>query len=241
MTNKVVIAAAGKGSRMLGLAKDRPKHIISVQGKPFLYYLLSNLKQAGLTEMLLVVGYKKEKMIEFCDSVKQEFNITIIDQADKLGSDKYGSACPIEATADLIGREDFIAVYGDNLYSVEDLKAINNSDEFNYVAGFKHQNPERYGVLITHNGLLEQIIEKPAPEIAEGHLINTGLYKFKPEVFEAINKISLSPRGEYELTDAVSLLAHEGKVKVAKIKDYWLDFGRPEDIKIVEQFLETRS
>jgi UDP-N-acetylglucosamine diphosphorylase / glucose-1-phosphate thymidylyltransferase / UDP-N-acetylgalactosamine diphosphorylase / glucosamine-1-phosphate N-acetyltransferase / galactosamine-1-phosphate N-acetyltransferase len=241
MIKKVVIAAAGKGTRMLELAKDKPKHIIQVAGKPFLYYLLQNLKAAGLEDIILVVGHHKQKMIDFVDLVKEEFSITLVDQFEQLGQAKYGTACPIEAAAETIGHEQFVAVYGDNLYSVDDLKAININDEYNYVAGFEHTEPERYGVLVTHDGLLEQIIEKPAREIAEGHTINTGLYKFTSEIFKAINKTGVSPSGEYYLTDAISLLAHEAKVKVIKIKDYWLDFGRPEDVETVSDFLNNKS
>ena len=240
MIKKVVIAAAGKGTRMLELAKDKPKHIIQVAGQPFLYYLLKNLKAAGLEDIFLVVGHHKQKMIEFVDTVKEEFAITLVDQFEQLGQNRYGTACPVEAAADFVAGEQFVAVYGDNLYSVDDLMAININDDFNYVAGFKHDEPERYGVLVTHDGLLEKIIEKPAREIAKGHTINTGLYKFTPEIFKAIDEIVVSPSGEYYLTDAISLLAHEGKVKVIQIKDYWLDFGRPEDVETVSNFLNSQ-
>ena len=61
MINKVVIPAAGKGTRMLELAKDRPKHLIDVLDKPFIYYVLKNLQNAGFTEMILVIGNHAEK------------------------------------------------------------------------------------------------------------------------------------------------------------------------------------
>ena len=62
MIKKVLISAAGRGSRMLHLSKDKPKHLIETNGKPFLYYLLNNLKQAGFEEVIMVVGYKKDFM-----------------------------------------------------------------------------------------------------------------------------------------------------------------------------------
>ena len=127
-------------------------------------------------------------------------------------------------------------VYGDNLYSAKDLKAFNIKDKYNYVAGFYHQKPEKYGVLKVENDFLKEIVEKPKEHI--GNLINTGLYKFTSEVFEKISQISLSPRGEYELTDVINLLAKEKKVKVKKIEDYWLDFGNPADIMRLSQFLK---
>ncbi|MFA5948578.1 MAG: sugar phosphate nucleotidyltransferase, partial [Candidatus Gracilibacteria bacterium] len=70
-----------------------------------------------------------------------------------------------------------------------------------------------------------------------GNLINTSLYKFTPEIFKTVFKIEKSQRGEYEVTDAISLLAKEKKVKIKKINDFWMDFGRPEDIEKMSNFL----
>jgi len=238
MIKKVVIAAAGKGTRMLELAKDKSKLIIEVSGKPFLYYLLSDLKEVGLTDVVLVVGHHKEKMLAFVDSVKDEFQITVIDQFAEV-KEKYGTACPIEAVEQVIVDEQFIALYGDSLYAPQSLKAVNVTDDFIYVGGQEVAHPERYGALVTKGDLLERILEKPDPEIAQGHLVNVGLYKFTPEIFSAIKQIDVSPRGEYELTDAISILAKAGKVKVIKC-DYWLDFGRPEDVETVSNFLNSK-
>ena len=87
--------------------------------------------------------------------------------------------------------------------------------------------------------VLKKIVEKPKKFI--GNLINTGLYKFTPEIFEKIKKIKISKRGEYELTDAINLLAKEKKVKVKKIKDYWFDFGNPADIIKISRFLNNEK
>jgi len=86
---------------------------------------------------------------------------------------------------------------------------------------------------------LEKIIEKPKKFV--GNLVNTGLYKFTPEVFKKIPQVKLSPRGEYELTDAITLLAKDKKVRIKIIKDYWMDFGNPGDIRKMSQFLDSRK
>jgi len=115
---------------------------------------------------------------------------------------------------------------------------MNIDDSFCYVAGLKHENPEKYGVLIRDGeDFLEEIIEKPKEFV--GDLINAGLYKFTPEVFEKLLQIKKSARGEYEITDTISLLAKEKKVKIKEIKDFWLDFGNPEDIKKVSDFIKN--
>ncbi len=142
---------------------------------------------------------------------------------------EYGTACPLKCVKDFVGQEPFISLVGDNMYSAADLKAMNIDDEFTYVGALKHAEPEKFGVLITNGELLEKIIEKPSEFV--GYLINTSLYKFTKDVFEKLPLIQKSPRGEYEVTDVISLLARDGKVKVKIIKDNWMDFGRPEDIQ----------
>ncbi len=242
MSNKVLISAAGRGTRMLHLSKDKPKHLIKTNGKPFLYYLLNNLKEAGFTEAIMVVGYKKEMIDDFLKNYNGQFNVTIINQFEVLGEDQYGTACPVRCVKDLLENENFLAIYGDNLYSVEDLEAFNEviSDDYCYIAGLPHEQPQNYGVLqVDDKGMLKEIIEKP--KNPHGNLINTGLYKFTPEVFDYLDKIELSPRGEYELTDVISLLAKQGKVKVKDLKGIWLDFGKPEDISKVENYLNGNS
>ncbi|MFA6525516.1 MAG: sugar phosphate nucleotidyltransferase [Patescibacteria group bacterium] len=236
MIKKVVIAAAGRGTRMQGLSKDKPKHLIEVNGKPFLYYLLENLKKAGLKEIIIVVGYKKEVLEKFAR--KYDSNMTIINQFEKLG-DEYGTASPIKCVEDLIGNEQFISVCGDDLYSVKDLKNMMVEDSYHYVAAKTAEHPENKGVLIAEDGYLEKIIEKPKEFV--GDLVNTGMYKFTPEIFEIVKGVKLSSRGEYELTDAISYLAGQKKVKVKKIKEYWLEFTRPEDVIAVSDFLKNNQ
>lgn len=245
MINKVVIAAAGQGIRMLDLSKDKSKHLIKVKNRPFLAHVLDRLIIAGYSDIILVVGYKEELMEEFVknylqDPENKDLKIEIVDQHKVLGPKEkiYGTACPLMCVKDKISNENFIYLYGDNLFSERDLKSMNIDDGFCYIAGLKHENPERYGVLIKDGeDFLEEIIEKPQKFV--GDLINAGLYKFTPEVFDKLPLIKKSPRGEYEITDAISLLAKEKKVKIKQIES-WLDFGNPSDIEKVANFLDDQ-
>lgn len=239
MIKKVVIAAAGQGTRMLHLTKRKSKHLINVLKKPFLAYLLDNILKAGYQELILVVGYHEEMMRKFLRDYN--YQAQVISQFEILGGKEkeYGTACPLKCVKDVVGQENFLMVYGDNLYSPEGLEDFNIDDDYDYVAGFRHQNPEKYGVLHLENGFLREVIEKPKEYV--GDLINTGLYKFTPEIFEKLSQITVSPRGEYELTDAINLLAKEKKVKVKEIKDYWLDFGNPADIIKLSRFLKHQT
>ena len=242
MVKKVVISAAGQGTRMLELSKEKSKHLISVKERPFLAYLLDNILEAGYKEIILVVGFREDMIRGFLKDYKfngNDYKIEIVSQFDILGpkEKEYGTACPIKCVKDLVKGESFISLCGDNFYTVEDLKLINVDDEFNYVAGILNDKPENFGVLAEEDGFLKEIIEKPKDFV--GNLINTSLYKFTPEIFEKVFEIEKSSRGEYEITDAISLLAKEKKVKIKKIKDYWMDFGRPDDIKKFEDYLKV--
>jgi len=241
MVKKVVISAAGQGTRMLELTKEKSKHLINVKERPFLAYLLDSILEAGYKEVILVVGFREDMIREFLKDYKfngNDYKIEIVNQFEILGprEKEYGTACPIKCVKDLVGNENFISLCGDNFYTVEDLKLINVDDEFNYVAGIYNEKPENFGVLVEEGGFLKEIIEKPKEFV--GNLINTSLYKFTPEIFDKVLQIDKSPRGEYEITDAISLLAKEKKVKVKKIKDYWMDFGQPDDVAKFEKYLK---
>lgn len=230
---KAIIMAAGKGTRMLPLTENTPKVLIEINGKPFLYYVINNLKKAGFTDLGIIVGYKKEKIAEFLK--KNNIKATLIEQKEQKGT---GHA--LMQVKEFCKNENFISLGGDNLWSVNDFKAVAKEDNNVYVAGIHSAHPEKYGVLIKDkNNVLIEIKEKPKQFV--GDIINTALYKFTPEIFRALEKVKESERGEYELPDAINLLAKKGKVKVTELKDYWLDLGCKEDIPKVGSFLKEKG
>lgn len=244
MIKKVVISAAGQGTRMLELTAEKSKHLIAVENRPFLAYLLDNILKAGYTEIILVVGFREDMIREFLKTYTFEGAapaVTIVNQFAILGpkEKEYGTACPLKCVKNIVGNENFISLVGDNFYTVEQLRDMNMDDKFCYVAGVENEHPEKFGVIVEENGFLQKIVEKPTTFV--GNIINTSLYKFTPEIFEKVFEIKKSPRGEYEITDAVSLLAQEKKVKVKRFKDYWMDFGRPEDVEKFTKFLKIRN
>lgn len=234
--NKVVIAAAGQGTRMKDLTKDKSKHLIEVNQRPFLAYLLDNLLEAGYSDITLVAGFGSELVEKFLKD--NNYKANVLNQFEILGPKEkiYGTACPLMCVKNI--SDQFLYICGDNFYSVKDLKNVRKGDQYSYVSGMVSKTPERFGVLKTNGEFLQQIIEKPQEFV--GNLINTSLYKFTPEILKKVFEIQKSPRGEYEITDAVNLLAKEGKVKVNQLQDsdYWIDFGRPEDIEKFAQILK---
>ncbi|MEK6900902.1 MAG: sugar phosphate nucleotidyltransferase [Nanoarchaeota archaeon] len=234
---KAVLLAAGRGVRLLPLTLDKPKVLIDVNGKPFLWYVLEHLRLAGFDDIGLVVGYKKEKVEAFVDGYVQKqggMKITLIEQQKQLGT---GNA--VLCAQEFVGTDNFMVYYTDNLISMGDLRRLPVDDEFNYIMAMQVQYPERYGVLVHEGDMLLEIREKPQEYC--GNWVNAGIYKFTPEVFALLDKVTLSPRGEVELTDAVTMLAKKRKVKVLKLKEYWLDLGVKDDIPKVGTFLKEEG
>lgn len=237
MIHRVVIMAAGKGTRMKELSADRPKHLLLVNGRPFIELLLERLQSAGFQEFIVVIGYHAAAFRAWAQTAPSR--VTLIDQSMGVG-DPYGTAIPVLTAQEATRGEPFVVVGGDNLYSVRDLKKFLRDDGWNYAGGLHSDHPERYGVLVSRpDGTLERIVEKPSEFV--GNIINAQLYTFRPEVFEALRTVKQSPRGEYELTDAVNALAAAGKVRVVSLEDFWIDFGRPEDIGHLEKVLLGES
>ncbi len=242
MISTIVVFAAGLGTRMGELTKTRPKPLILVQGRPFLYYLLSNIKQAGFSRIVLVTGYLAEQMDEFVEQYQNEFPlIETVNQWQVFGRDKQGSLLPLLTAKHLLQDDDFVVVMGDNLYAVSDLAACREFiDKYCYLGGLEVSNPSQYGVIVCDEENYLRGIEEKSKN-PPSNLINSGLYKFTPDIFVVTKEVNKSPRGEYEITDAICKLAEKKLVKVYRLQGEWLDFGRPEDIAKVEKFLQSRE
>jgi len=241
MVKRVVISAAGRGTRMKHLSKDRPKHMIEVNGEPFLYHLLSNLEEAGYDDIIIVIGYMSQHITDYISRGRHP-RVRLVHQFERMGEEKYGTAMPLLAVRPEVGDEDFVAVYGDNLYSVRDLKKFTIDDDYQYVAGIHQDDFSKYGVLLyDDNMFLKEIIEKPQTDVGS-KIINTGLMKFTKDIFPALERVQPNPaNGEYYLVDALTDLAKDKKVKVTLLEDYWLDFGKPEDVETLSRFLDEHK
>jgi len=232
MIKKAVILAAGKGTRMGDLTKYLPKPLLEINNRPFLYYVIQNLTGLGLIDMCIVVHYKKEHIESFIK--EHNIKVTLVDQGEPLGT-----AHAIGAAKDFVKDDNFIVLMGDNYYSTDDIKRMLIDDNLCYIAGMKHSYPEKYGVIVKDGDFLVRLPEKPKEFISD--LINIGMYKFTPEIFGAISKIRKSIRGEYEINDAILLMANRKKVKVIEILNDWIDLGCPADIPKAEEFFRTHA
>jgi len=229
---KAVVLAAGEGVRLRPLTLTRPKHLISVGGKPILEHCLNAIKASGIKEVIIVVHYMAEAIRNhFGSGDAFRLEIEYVDQKGVLGT---GNA--VSVVEDHV-QEDFVLVYGDLLFTEEAIKSVleiySQKKPSAALAVVPVENPENYGVVEFETGnQLKRIIEKPRPDEAPTNLANAGIYVFSTEIFDKAKKITASSRGEWEITDAIELLIKERKpVFAAEIsKNEWIDVGRPWDL-----------
>lgn len=229
---KAVLLAAGAGERLLPLTATRPKHLLKVGGKPILQFCLEAVKKAGITETIVITHYKGEAIQSyFGDGSQLGLKITYVNQPKILGT---GNAAGV-AEPYLDG--DFVLIYGDLLFGQEAVKTVVSQFKSGKTAAVMAvvavDRPENYGIIELDNKKhVKRLIEKPAAGKAPSNLANAGIYAFSKDVFDKIKHTKASIRGEWELTDAITMLAEEGKTVLAAelSKDDWFDVGRPWDL-----------
>lgn len=235
MISTIVIAAAGRGTRMGAITTDRPKHLLSIHGHPFFYYILRMVRAAGFTRIIIVTGYHAEKMKKFLEQ-EQQNDTTLCVQTDVVG-EKMGTAAVVEAAESVIGQHPFVFMNGDSLYEPHLLQKIASERSTYRLAGQHHDNPSAYGVVeMDDQRHLHRIVEKPRQPTSS--FINLGVYALQPDIFPIVKTLAPSPRGEYELTDAINIVAQTQPIVVEEYRGRWVDLGKPEDIPRVEKFIE---
>jgi dTDP-glucose pyrophosphorylase len=239
---KAVILAAGRGTRMRDLTQEIPKPMLKVQGKPILQYIIEGLLSVGIREFCIVTGFRADVVESFFgDGSRFGARIEYVRQLVQDGTGKAP-----ELARNFVGTDAFLLTYGDILVHAETYQAM--------VARFREGDFD--GVItvtpgedVTKGGLnffndqfcLNQVVEKPSlAEVErytrEGLIIpgkpvwyNAGIYIFKPAIFEFTAKLQKSPRGEYELTEAINQMCKAGfKLAGLKIAGRWVDVRDPE-------------
>jgi bifunctional UDP-N-acetylglucosamine pyrophosphorylase/glucosamine-1-phosphate N-acetyltransferase len=227
---KAVVLAAGEGVRLRPITSTRPKHLIKIGGKPLLEYCLTALRELEIEEVLIVIHYMGDAIRKyFGDGKNFGLKIGYVEQDSVLGT---GNALGV---AEPYVKEDFILVYGDLLFSTDVLEKVVAFHEKEKTAATMAvvpvENPENYGIVELENERVKRIIEKPSRDKMSTNLANAGIYVFSTKIFEKIKQTKASVRGEWEITDAISLMSKEKKVLSVRISgDEWLDIGRPWDL-----------
>lgn len=228
---KAVILAAGEGVRMRPLTLTRSKHMIPVAGKPILGHILDALRQLGIRDILLVVGYKRELVTShFGDG--SDFGLNLQYAVQKKIS---GTADAVGYAEDFVGSEDFLMLYGDLLMTGGAISSVLEGYRragAPLMAVVPADEPERYGVVKVKDGMVKALVEKPPKGEAPTELINAGIYVFDSKIFRLIGRTSPSLRKEFELTDSIRLLLeNRERISAQPINpENWQDIGRPWDL-----------
>ena len=239
---KAAVLAAGEGVRLQPITATRPKHLIKVAGKPILEHCLNALKRTGISEVVIVVHYRGNAIRQyFGDGKDLGMKIEYAEQQAVLGT---GNAV---AVVEPYMSDDFLLVNGDVLFAAEALKKIvdlhQNEKPATTLAVVPVEKPENYGIVeLEDDKHVKRIVEKPTREKAPTNLANAGIYVFSTEIFVKIKQISATPRGEWEIPDALMGLIDEKKpvLAVNMSSEDWIDIGRPWDLLEANHWALTR-
>lgn len=222
---KAIVLAAGEGTRLRPFTLSQPKVMISIANKPILEYVIESLSRCNISDITLVVGYKKEKVMNYFESGKKfGVNISYVEQPQQLGT-----AHAIKLAENSIS-DNFLVLNGDNLIGAQTIRdAMDNmSGDVTLLLTIK-ENVKGYGVVTTEGNKVTQIIEKPRTDVS--HFINTGVYIFSPVVFDEIPYTKISLRGEYEITDTIQrMIDKKYDVKGVHTTSMWIDASYPWDL-----------
>ena len=223
---KGYILAAGEGLRMRPLTSNIPKPLLPVAGRPFLEHNIESLKEAGIRDLILLVGWRAQRIREhFGDGKDFGVKIEYIEQKERLGT-----AHAIGMIKDKIDSS-FFCLYGDVVLTKESVKGMvehHKKVKGSLMALTTVEDPRRYGSVIVDAGVVKDIIEKP--DVPESNLVNAGAYILEPEIFEAIAETKKSSRGEYEITDSFKTLIRKSHLYTHLLTGEWIDVARPWDL-----------
>jgi dTDP-glucose pyrophosphorylase len=226
--DKAVVLAAGRGTRMREMTADLPKPMLEVRGKPVLQYIVEGLRDAGVRKFLIVVGYRAEVVQNFFgDGWRFKIELEYATQVKQDGTGRV-----VDLAREFVGASPFILGYGDILIDPANYKRIVDlSDNVEAIVSVTRGEDVSKGGAVFVNERMELIDlrEKPKPGELTSPWYNAGLYAFRPSIFEFTAKLKPSPRGEYELTDAIRELAQSGrKVRALELGGGWADVRDPE-------------
>lgn len=226
--NKAVILAAGRGTRMRELTAEIPKPMIDVRHKPVLQHIIQGLRDAEVRECLIIVGYRADAVRNFFEDGSQ-YNIDI-QYATQITQDGTGRV--VELAREFAAASPFILSYGDILLDPANYKRVADlGDDVEAIVSVTRGEDVSKGGAVFVNDDMEviDIREKTNGPDAGKAWYNAGLYAFRPSIFEFTARLRLSPRGEYELTDAIRDLARsKRKVKALALIGEWADVRDPE-------------
>jgi UDP-N-acetylglucosamine diphosphorylase/glucosamine-1-phosphate N-acetyltransferase len=220
-----VVLAAGEGTRLRPLTRNRPKPMLPAANRPILEHVCDALVEAGVDRLALVVGYRRERVQEHFGPSYRGVPVEYVVQEKQLGS---GHAL-LQAQETVDGS--LLVVNGDRLVAAESVAAVRDAlaedDARAALAVIERADASQYGAVRLRGRDIERIVEKPDSD--EFRLINAGVYAFDASVFEAIEA---TPRtdGELALTDTIARLVDAERVRGVRTEGLWVDATYPWDL-----------
>ncbi|BDC17385.1 glucose-1-phosphate thymidylyltransferase [Acidianus sp. HS-5] len=229
-----VILHGGQGTRLRPLTHTGPKQLIKVAGKPVSQWVLEQIRDAGIKDVILVLGDNTPKKVVdyYGDGSPFGVNITYVYQGEARGL-----ADAVYKVKEVVSGK-FLVYLGDNLVPYDLRKFISFKGSASILLA-NVDNPNRFGVAVLKEGRVVKLVEKPKEPISTLALV--GVYAFTEEIFDVIEGLKPSWRGELEITDAIQSLIDEGKeVDYEIVQGWWKDTGTPKDILEANSFLLDR-
>jgi len=233
---KAVIPLAGKGTRLRPHTHRTPKPLVRVAGRPVMSYILDDLMEHGVDEVVFVVGYLRDVIRDYVAESYPSLTTHYVVQEVQDGT--AGAIKLAEPHVD----DEVLIVFVDTLFEAELELMESLSDEWGGVIWAKEvEDYQRFGVIVTDDdGAMTRIVEKPDEPISK--LANIGVYYIRDHelLFEGIDAAldgEPGPSGEYYLTDAFQHMVDEGsRIRVAPVEG-WYDCGKPETLLDTNRFL----
>jgi len=234
--------SGGKGTRLRPLTFTQAKQLVPVANKPVLFYGIEALRDSGIREIGIVVGDTKDEIrAAVGDGAAWGVRVTYIEQEAPLGL-----AHAVKIARGFLGDEPFVMYLGDNILKSGIASLVREFKERrpnSLILLTEVPNPQMFGVAELRDGRVVRLVEKPKDPASNLALV--GVYLFDKNIFEAVNAIKPSGRGELEITDAIQYLVEKGFTVVPHlVSGWWKDTGKIEDIldanRLILESLEGR-
>ncbi len=227
----LAILAGGKGERLRPLTETRPKPLMPILGEPIICrHLRMASKHGSYDSIVILASYMKDRVREGVEECG--FDVEIVDQGRELGT---GHA--ILRVMEAVGPGEYTVIYSD-VYLHEGYYEVLSKARTPAVLAGMTDRPSEYGVIQVEDGRLKGVVEKPkeAPG-QEAWVFIGGLKLSYDEAIGYLRSLTPSPRGEYEVTDALTMMASDYEVEVARGSPEWpwLDIGRPWDLLVANR------
>ena len=226
---KALILSGGKGTRLRPITFNRAKQLVPVANKPVLFRVIEAIKEAGIDDIGIVIGDTGPEIRQAVGHGRQwDVNITFIEQ-----DAPSGLAHAVKISQDFLGDDRFVMFLGDNVIEggISNLiREFAHSDWNSQIVLTEVENPESYGVAeLDDQRQIVRLVEKPRNPASNLALV--GIYMFDHNIFEAVNAIKPSWRGELEITDAIQwLVENDRKVFPYIHRGWWIDTGKATDM-----------